>query len=112
MSRIEKGLHEHHASALSNQAESNQAERAGVRGDLSNASSGMVERLFATVNEVVSGSPAEESGLRVGDGIRRFGPVNWLNHEKLSKIAETVQGSEGVSSRLLFATFMYSLTYL
>ena len=108
MSRIEKGLHGHHASAPLDQAEANQA---GARGDLSAASSDMVETLFATVNEVISGSPAEESGLCVGDGIKRFGPVNWRSHEKLSKIAETVQGSEGVSRCLPFATFMYFLTY-
>lgn len=46
---------------------------------------------------MISGSPAEDAGLRVGDQITKFGNVNWMNHEKLSKVAETVQGSEGVS---------------
>jgi 26S proteasome non-ATPase regulatory subunit 9 len=52
---------------------------------------------FAKVNSVVAHSPAEEAGLKAGDMIRRFGNVNWMNHEKLSKVAETVQRHEGVS---------------
>jgi len=50
----------------------------------------------------VAGSPAEDAGLRVGDRVRRFGDVNWINHDKLSKVAETVQRNEGVSA--IFAT--------
>lgn len=53
---------------------------------------------FAKVGTVVSGSPAEEAGLKIGDLIRDFGPVNGRNHEKLSKIAELVGKSEGVKA--------------
>lgn len=61
------------------------------------SSSSTLEAPFARVNRLVEGSPAEDAGLRVGDKIRRFGNVDWMNHEKLSKVAETVQSNEGVS---------------
>ncbi|KAJ5769824.1 uncharacterized protein N7511_001875 [Penicillium nucicola] len=50
---------------------------------------------FAKVNSVVPGSPADQAGLRAGDAIRSFGSVNWLNHERLSKVSETVQQNQG-----------------
>lgn len=53
---------------------------------------------FAKVNSVVSGSPAETAGLRAGDEIRNFGYVNHRNHDNLKRVAECVQGNEGVSS--------------
>lgn len=52
---------------------------------------------FAKVNSVVPGSPAEGAGLRPGDEIRNFGYVNHSNHDSLKKVAECVQGNEGVS---------------
>lgn len=52
---------------------------------------------FAKVNTVVSGSPAADSGLQIGDEVTRFGSATWLNHDKLSKVAEIVAQSEGVS---------------
>lgn len=52
---------------------------------------------FARVNSVVSASPADQAGLKAGDTIRGFGSVNWLNHERLTKVAQTVQQNEGVS---------------
>lgn len=57
-----------------------------------------VEPPFARVNSVVAGSPAEESGLQAGDKITRFGSVNWQNHERLGKVAQTVQQNENVST--------------
>jgi len=98
MSRIEAGLHAHHA-ATAAQASSSVLPTAGLP-PAGSGQSNSPETLgvpFAKVNSVVSGSPADEAGLRVGDGIRQFGSVTWLNHEKLSKVAETVQRSEGVS---------------
>lgn len=56
---------------------------------------------FAKVGTVVSASPAEEAGLKVGDLIRTFGAVNGRNHEKFSKIAELVGKSEGVKLFIL-----------
>lgn len=61
----------------------------------SSSSSSSVGIPFAKVNTVTAGSPASEAGLRVGDRILRFGDVDWRNHEKLSRVAATVQGSEG-----------------
>lgn len=52
---------------------------------------------FAKVTGVVSGSPADQAGLEVGDAIKNFAGVNWTNHENLSKIAQVVQKNEGVS---------------
>lgn len=51
---------------------------------------------FAKVNRVEAGSPADDAGLKAGDRIRKFGHVNWINHEKLSKVAEVVQRNQGV----------------
>lgn len=103
MSKIEDGLHAHHASmddsdsiselGLSQGAMPNEASKAEDRN--------VVEPPFAKLGGVISGSPAEDAGLKVGDKIRRFGNVNWMNHEKLSKVAETVQKNEGVSLAIL-----------
>lgn len=51
---------------------------------------------FAIVNSVVPASPADEAGLKAGDKIRKFGSADWINHEKLSKVADIVQRHEGV----------------
>ena len=95
MSRIESGLHRHHAAMASSQSQLSTASTS--HGDVQGSSSNVIETPFAKVNSIVPGSPAEDSGLKVGDGIRRFGQVSWLNHENLGKIAETVQQNEGVS---------------
>ncbi|KAJ5707434.1 hypothetical protein N7488_007235 [Penicillium malachiteum] len=50
---------------------------------------------FAKVNSVEVGSPADQAGLKTGDAIRNFGTAHWLNHARLSKVAEVVQQSEG-----------------
>ncbi|CAO1605392.1 putative 26S proteasome regulatory subunit [Xanthoria calcicola] len=92
MSRIEEGLHNHHA-----QARSLPALQADSASHTAATSASSLEAPFAKVNSVVAGSPAEDAGLRTGDKIRRFGDVDWINHEKLSKVAETVQRNEGVS---------------
>ena len=98
MSKIEVGLHAHHASIqATNPATAPNPtqppkidEAGGITG------SGLIETPFARVNSVVDGSPADAAGLKAGDKIRTFGSVNWMNHEKLSKVAEVVQRSEGV----------------
>ncbi|QIW97542.1 hypothetical protein AMS68_003060 [Peltaster fructicola] len=52
---------------------------------------GPIEAPFAKVNTVVTGSPADEAGLKAGDRVTRFGFVDWTNHERLTKVAEVVR---------------------
>jgi len=93
MSRIEKGLHEHHARL---------AERANDPATANQAQQGLsappaaIEAPFAKVNSVVAGSPADTAGLQTGDSITKFGWVDWTNHEGLSRVAEAVSQNEGV----------------
>lgn len=96
MSRIEKGLHEHHA-RLAEQAQSNPAATSLAQTGQS-APPAALEAPFAKVNSVVAGSPADEAGLKAGDTITRFGWVDWTNHERLGRVAEAVSQNEGVSS--------------
>ena len=97
MSRIEKGLHEHHA-RLALQASDPAAAQQPPQGP--SAPPAALEAPFAKVNSVVAGSPADTAGLRVGDSITRFGWVDWTNHERLSRVAEAVSQSEGVHGAL------------
>lgn len=57
---------------------------------------------FARVNSVEANSPAEQAGLKAADLIRNFGYVNRENHDGLKRVAECVQGNEGVSFNLFF----------
>ncbi|KAL4941891.1 hypothetical protein BDV06DRAFT_172895 [Aspergillus oleicola] len=100
MSHIEKGLHSHFAglqnTGSNGPASSNingAASRPSEARSLAAATGALTP--FAKVNSVVSGSPAGQAGLQAGDIIRAFGTVNWLNHERLSKVAEAVQQNEG-----------------
>ncbi|MCJ1391849.1 putative 26S proteasome regulatory subunit [Xylographa bjoerkii] len=101
MSQIEAGLHAHHATAAQLAATSASTTSLPQVSD----SSGNVPTVvsehrgvpFAKVNSVVAGSPADRAGLRAGDEIRQFGNIDWMNHEKLAKVAETVQRNQGVS---------------
>ncbi|KAL8831634.1 MAG: hypothetical protein Q9191_000748 [Dirinaria sp. TL-2023a] len=97
MSEIEAGLHAHHASLRETSEPPPSQSISDLRQVSSNGSSsiGLLQTPFARVNSVVSGSPADEAGLRAGDRIRRFGAANWINHEKLGKVAEVVQENEG-----------------
>jgi 26S proteasome regulatory subunit N4 len=54
------------------------------------------ETPFATIDNITAHSPAELAGLKIGDKIVRFGVVNWLNHERLRKVAQVVSQNEGV----------------
>ncbi|KAL9601798.1 MAG: hypothetical protein Q9219_002288 [cf. Caloplaca sp. 3 TL-2023] len=99
LSRIEDGLHAHHAQArnLAVMQSAPASSNPRTSGNQIAPGSSTPEAPFAKVNAVVVGSPAEDAGLRAGDKICRFGNVSWMNHEKLSKIAEEVQTNEGVS---------------
>jgi 26S proteasome regulatory subunit N4 len=104
MERIEKGLHEHHAglqaqaptpNATSSAASSSQAPTAS-QVDTSGPA-------FAKINSVAPNSPAEAAGLKAGDRVVSFGSANWMNHEKLSKVAEVVSQNEGVRTAIPYA---------
>ncbi|KAL3458621.1 hypothetical protein BJX64DRAFT_266263 [Aspergillus heterothallicus] len=100
MRSIEKGIHTHFAGLQQARDEASSAATTSVSTNQSsgiNAPSVGVGALtpFAKVNSVVPGSPADQAGLQTGDKIRSFGSVNWLNHERLSKVAEVVQQNEG-----------------
>ena len=102
MSKIEVGLHAHHASIQAAGASEGAKTMASTSKEKdveagSGSAAGLIETPFAKVNSVVEGSPADTAGLKAGDTIRTFGTANWMNHEKLSKVAEVVQRSEGVS---------------
>lgn len=101
MSRIETGLHEHHA-RLAEQA-LNPTTAAAPGSDAFSAPSAALEAPFAKVNSIAANSPAETAGLQVGDTITKFGWVDWTNHQRLSRVAEAVSQNEGVSEMLLYA---------
>lgn len=97
MTVIEKRLHEHFASIADDDDEpapppvSNENATA-VRDPAPET----LDQPFAKVNTVSDNSPAAAAGLKAGDLIRNFGYVNINNHDNLKKVAECVQGNEGV----------------
>lgn len=96
MSKIETGLHKYHAQNLSTrQLDPSSSPHTADMG-VSAAEHRSLDPPFAKVNSVVPASPADEAGLKAGDKIWKFGSVNWINHEKLSKVADIVQRNEGV----------------
>ncbi|CAF9912934.1 MAG: putative 26S proteasome regulatory subunit [Heterodermia speciosa] len=98
MSRIETGLHAHHASIQASALSAAPSSTSSVPGSSNQPTEGqanVIETPFAKVNSVVEGSPAHTAGLRAGDRIRTFGAANWMNHEKLTKVADVVRRSEG-----------------
>lgn len=104
MKYLEKGLHDHFASlqraqgATATGTDPNTSTAPAQRPTATGTSTTDAASLgtpFAKVNSVVPRSPADQAGLKAGDAIRKFGNVNWLNHERLSKVAETVQQNEG-----------------
>ena len=99
MSVIEKHIHEHFARLAENGATDEVVSNGTIPTPETPAlrapqASGPP---FAKVNSVVAGSPAESAGLKAGDLIRNFGYVNIGNHDNLKRVAECVQGNEGVS---------------
>lgn len=104
MQKCEEGLHAFHASMRDASPETiSRFRRQAAPSGPPPSSSGEYQVPFAKVGNVVSGSPAEESGLKAGDLIRTFGAVNGRNHEKLSKVAELVGRSEGVINHCPFS---------
>jgi 26S proteasome regulatory subunit N4 len=96
MDLIEKGLHQHHAdiqaaNALKPQSSSISPQPTEVTPSVEP----VPQAVFARVNEVIPGSPAQEAGLQKDDQIRQFGSANWSNHERLRRVGEIVQGNVG-----------------
>jgi 26S proteasome regulatory subunit N4 len=95
MNVIEKHLHEHFAKLDDN--DEPEAPAAGsTPAILPDSVPETLDQPFAKVNSVVENSPAETAGLKAGDLIRNFGYVSYGNHDNLRKVAECVQGNEGV----------------
>ena len=93
MKKIDKGLEAHfaaNAGAVPPTVSPN-GQPAAPPAEL--ASSG---NTFAKVSSVEPASPAQRAGLRPGDRIERFGDADWLNNEKLSRVARIVSQHEGV----------------
>lgn len=98
MAKLEDAVHEQFAAGKALESMPESSSRSSGNGAAAAASpAAALEPAFAKVNSVVAGSPAEESGLQVGDKITRFGTVNWQNHERLGKVAQAVQQNENVS---------------
>ncbi|RMJ27052.1 hypothetical protein PHISP_02061 [Aspergillus sp. HF37] len=97
MNHLEESLHNHFANLAQNAASAGRDSnpQPPELADNSMSGAGMLGTPFAKVNSVVSGSPADQAGLKAGDTVRNFGSVNWINHERLSKVAEAVQQNEG-----------------
>lgn len=108
MGVIEKYLHEHFANLQEGDAAPSTA------GDelriLPDSQSEQLDEPFAKVNSVAANSPAQLAGLQPGDEIRNFGYVNRSNHDGLKKVAECVQGNEGVCSRRSLVAHFVSLS--
>jgi 26S proteasome non-ATPase regulatory subunit 9 len=106
MKRIEAGLHAHHA-ALAASDQEDMAAAAAVAAATPRTTSVLasgtsapedIHTPFAKINSVAPNSPAAEAGMQKGDYIKKFGPVNALNHDKLKKLTELVAANEGVST--------------
>lgn len=102
MATIEKRLHEHFAS-LPEEPTTN-----GATATPANEGQGAVPEMprdfvpprlddpFAKVDSVEENSPGAAAGIKIGDEIRNFGYVNKENNDRLRRVAECVQGNEGV----------------
>jgi len=103
MNDIEKTIHEHFASLAQQvpEAADGSSPQSSESRPLATRPAPTLDAAFAKVNSVVPGSPAELAGLKVGDEIRNFGYVNRSNNESLRRVADCVQGNEGVSSSFL-----------
>lgn len=96
MATIEKFLHGHFAATDQNNSQMPAESQAQLQ-PLPDSQPEQLVPPFAKVNTVAANSPAEQAGLKAGDLIRIFGYVDRHNHDNLKKIAECVQGNEGVS---------------
>jgi 26S proteasome regulatory subunit N4 len=104
MAVIEKHIHEHFAS-LAEGVATEETTTTGLpstlRGPLPPPPQQIILPVFAKVNSVATGGPADSAGMKAGDEIRNFGYVNHSTHDGLRRVGECVQGNEGVSYYLL-----------
>lgn len=97
MGIIETRLHEHFASLDDdNNTTPGQTNGTGASSVPRDSVLEIFDRPFAKINTVADNSPAAAAGLEPGDLVRNFGYVNFQNHDGLKKVAECVQGNEGV----------------
>lgn len=100
MKRIEAGLIDHFANAAEEEplpiaSTRHAADSSSIQSTSTGTSTSSTAPAFAVVNTVSPSSPAATAGLRPGDRVVQFGDANWLNHEKLSKVAQVVGRNEG-----------------
>ncbi|XP_014672792.1 PREDICTED: 26S proteasome non-ATPase regulatory subunit 9-like [Priapulus caudatus] len=95
MKQIEENLHALHAIAKARKAAMGDHEPVAATKPVKPRSS------FAHVNSVAEGSPAEQAGLVVGDGLVEFGSVISENFKSLQDIAAVVQHSLGAHVNVL-----------
>lgn len=96
MKNIEKYLHQHFASLGEGDENAVPAPSTTVPPVLPDSQADALDEVFAKVNTVAVGGPADRAGLKEGDEIRNFGYVNKSNNDNLQKVVECVQGNEGV----------------
>lgn len=98
MKKIEEGLHAYHANLAAVHAAAAAAAPAEAASAAAAAAAAarQPDTPFAKIHRLAANSPAAEAGLLAGDHIKRFGPVNALNHDGLKKLAEVVAQNEGV----------------
>lgn len=96
MKNIEKYLHQHFASLGEGDENAVPAQSTTVPPVLPDSQADALDEVFAKVNTVAVGGPADRAGLKEGDEIRNFGYVNKSNNDNLTKVVECVQGNEGV----------------
>lgn len=108
MDAIEKQIHEHFANLPEEASMPEEQQTATPQEPLRDYEAPpTLMAPFARVNTVVDGSPASLAGLKPGDQIRNFGYVNVSNHDDLKKVAECVQGNEGVRHTSTCFFFVY-----
>lgn len=103
MAKAEKFLHEHFANLSDGDDQMAEASIQTIP-DGADSITTSLDPPFAKVNTVAPNSPAERAGLKPGDEIRNFGYVNQRNNDGLKKVAECVQGNEGVCTLPAYMT--------
>lgn len=112
MVKLEEAVHEHFAAGKSADLPAQAGALANGPGNVATSASGapVAELPFAKVNAVSPGSPAELANLQPGDKVVKFGPVDFSNHERLSKVAQVVQQNENVRARRSSVNCILTLT--